>query len=155
MKKIISGGQTGADRAALDWAIAHQIPHGGWCPKGRLAEDGHLDFKYHLTETIKPNYAERTAWNVRDSDATVIFTLQPTLIKGSQWTLSCTQTHQKPCLHLAASQFNLATESKFLIFLHHHQVNNLNVAGSRKSEEREIEEWVTMMLNKITQYFLS
>ena len=49
--KIVSGGQTGADRAALDFAIGHGIPHGGWCPKGRKAEDGPIDPRYELTET--------------------------------------------------------------------------------------------------------
>ena len=54
--KIVSGGQTGADRAALDWAIAHQIPHGGWCPKGRKAENGIIDSCYKLTETPSSQY---------------------------------------------------------------------------------------------------
>ena len=72
---IVSGGQTGADRAALDFAIRAGLPHGGWCPRGRLAEDGPLDPRYLLRETATPNYAERTAANVRDSDATSIFTL--------------------------------------------------------------------------------
>src|SRR5262249_54793182 len=72
---IISGGETGADRACLDWAIENGIPHGGWCPKGRKATDGELDSKYRLKETPSEKYLERTEWNVRDSDATVVFTL--------------------------------------------------------------------------------
>jgi hypothetical protein len=63
-----------ADRAALDFAIAHGIMHGGWCPNGRKAEDGTISHKYHLQETPLPDYAQRTAWNVRDSDATLVFT---------------------------------------------------------------------------------
>lgn len=54
--KIVSGGQTGADRAALDWAIFHDIPHGGWCPKGRKPEDGILSAQYQLTETPSATY---------------------------------------------------------------------------------------------------
>src|SRR2546423_13574935 len=68
--KIVSGGQTGADRAALDFALAHKIPQGGWCPKGRRAEDGVIEPCYRLVETPSSRYSQRTAWNVRDSDAT-------------------------------------------------------------------------------------
>ena len=75
IEKIISGGQTGADRAALDWAIWRNIPHAGWCPKGRKALDGPLDYRYNLEETPSGNYLQRTEWNARDSDGTVIFTL--------------------------------------------------------------------------------
>ena len=71
--KIISGGQTGADRAALDWARERGIPHGGWCPKGRRAEDGVIPYSYNLEENSISAYAVRTEWNVRDSDATVSF----------------------------------------------------------------------------------
>ena len=72
---IVSGGQTGADRAALDFAIAHGIEHGGWCPLGRRAEDGPLDAKYRLVETEREGYRARTVRNVRDSDATLILNL--------------------------------------------------------------------------------
>ena len=65
VEKIISGGQTGADRAALDFALAHGIPHGGWCPRRRLAEDGALEERYELQETPEDDYAQRTEWNVR------------------------------------------------------------------------------------------
>ena len=88
LSKIVSGGQTGADRAALDWAIAHQIPHGGWCPKGRKAEDGKLDTRYCLNETPSADYAQRTSCNVWQSDATVIFSLKKALIGGSHLTLT-------------------------------------------------------------------
>src|SRR3954470_16119485 len=72
VRKIISGGQTGADRAALDAALALGIPHGGWVPKGRWAEDGPLDPRYTVQETPTAVVSVRTAWNVRDSDATLI-----------------------------------------------------------------------------------
>ncbi|MEI6194442.1 MAG: putative molybdenum carrier protein [Verrucomicrobiota bacterium] len=74
---IISGGQTGDNRAALDWAIASGIPHEGWCPKGPRAEDGPLTTRYLLKETLSANYLHRTEWNVRNSQATVIFTSRP------------------------------------------------------------------------------
>ena len=70
--KIVSGGQTGVDRAALDWAIAAGIEHGGWCPRGRRAEDGPLDPRYQLVELSSFSYADRTRKNVEDADATLI-----------------------------------------------------------------------------------
>jgi hypothetical protein len=72
IKKIITGGQTGADRAALDVAILLNIPHGGWVPKGRLAEDGPIHTKYQLKEMPTDSHEERTEQNVIDSDGTLI-----------------------------------------------------------------------------------
>jgi hypothetical protein len=65
--KIVSGGQTGADRAALDWALSRGIECGGWCPKGRKAEDGRIAKRYPLIETPSASYVQRTEWNVRDT----------------------------------------------------------------------------------------
>ena len=84
--RIISGGQTGADRAALDWAIQHDISHGGWCPKGRRAEDGAIPDCCHLVETPIRNYRQRTTWNVRDAVVTLIVTLGKDLSGGSLFT---------------------------------------------------------------------
>jgi hypothetical protein len=75
--EIVSGGQTDADRAALDWALAHGVECGGWCPKGRKAEDGPIHPKYPLKETPSAAYLQRTEWNARDSDATVLFSIEP------------------------------------------------------------------------------
>lgn len=89
IQKIISGGQTGADRTALDWAIEHDIPHGGWCPAERRAEDGVIPERYRLQETPAHNYEQRTRWNVHDSDATLIVSLAEELSGGTlatrQW----------------------------------------------------------------------
>ncbi len=71
--KIVSGGQTRVDRAAIDWAIEHQVTHGGWCPKGRKAEDSVISARYNLIETLSSKYCQRTEWNAGDSDGTVIF----------------------------------------------------------------------------------
>src|SRR5437867_10686295 len=100
IERIISGGQTGADRAALDFAIARGIPHGGWCPQGRLAEDGIIPGCYKLTETPSPDPVQRTEWNVRDSDGSVIFSIGPRLAGGSKKTADFARRHKKPCLHL-------------------------------------------------------
>src|SRR5262252_4303559 len=98
--KIISSGQTGAERAALDWAIAHGVEHGGWCTKERRAEDGRIDERYRVSETPSSQPRQRTAWNVRDSDATVIFSVAKELSAGSKLALEVAGKLGKPCLHL-------------------------------------------------------
>jgi hypothetical protein len=133
--KIISGGQTGADRAALDFAIAHQIDHGGWCPRGRRAEDGRIPAKYHLQETAQESYAYRTACNVTGSDATVIFTLGPTLRGGTALTVRLATEHNRPLLHLDGRLSVAASAERLRSFLEAHDVNVLNVAGPRASQE--------------------
>jgi hypothetical protein len=95
--KIISGGQTGVDRAALDAALEFGIPAGGWCPRGRKAEDGPLDAKYPLKETDSDDYSVRTERNVCDSDGTLIITRgRPT--GGTAYTIAMARVHNKPCL---------------------------------------------------------
>jgi hypothetical protein len=110
--KIVSGGQTGADRAGLDWARKHGIPHGGWCPKGRRAEDGPIDAKYQLQESPSSNYLQRTEWNVRDSDGTVILSIGEHVTGGSLKTVELAIKHRKPHLHLSTSKDNAASELK-------------------------------------------
>lgn len=144
--KIVSGGQTGADRAALDWALAHGVPCGGWCPKGRKAEDGPIDTKYPLKETPSSSYLQRTEWNARDSDATVLFSIEPTLTGGSLKTLDFARKHQKPNLHLCAG--DKAAGDKLKAFTEEHRVKILNVAGPRASKEPGAGEFVVGTLNK-------
>jgi hypothetical protein len=151
VKKIVSGGQTGVDRAALDWAIERNLPHGGWCPQGRLAEDGTIDLKYELTETQSATYEERTELNVRDSDATAIFTIDPQLKRGSLWTLSCAQKYQKPWIHLILSddrQLAGAIAQRLSEFLQKYSVRILNIAGSRESEEPAIGGLIAAVLDR-------
>jgi hypothetical protein len=101
--KIVSGVQTGADRAALDWALAPGVPCGGWCPKDRKAEDGPIDARYPLKETSSASYIQRTEWNVRDSDATILFSIEPTLTGGSLRTMEFARKHRRVHLHLCAA----------------------------------------------------
>jgi len=131
--KIISGGQTGADRAALDWAIEHGGPHGGWCPKGRKAEDGAIDPRYQMKETPSSTYAQRTQWNMGDSHGTVVFSIAARLIRGSQKTAALTRKHHKPLLHLSRDGGPSAPEQQLLRFIREHRIKILNVAGSRAS----------------------
>jgi len=97
--KIISGGQTGADRAALDAAIACGVPHGGWCPKGRLAEDGPIADCYELQEMEDVDYPARTRANVAAADLTLILSNGP-LTGGSLLTQQFAEELGKPCVHI-------------------------------------------------------
>jgi hypothetical protein len=127
--RIVSGGQSGADIAALDWAIGHRVDYGGWCPGGRRSEDGPIAPHYLLSETPLSNYLQRTEWNVRDSDATVIFTLTDVLDGGSKRTAQFADKLHRPWLH-----FRPGVHPKFLTqFLARHKVTTLNVAGKRES----------------------
>jgi hypothetical protein len=126
---LVSGGQTGADQAGLDWAIAHGVRHGGWCPKGRKSEDGPLSEVYQLTETPSASYLQRTEWNVRDSCATLVFTLTDKLEGGSKRTAEFAERLGKPWLHVRPG-----VHPKYVArFLARHAVTTLNVAGKRES----------------------
>jgi|APCry1669188910_1035180.scaffolds.fasta_scaffold219762_1 hypothetical protein len=144
--KIISGGQTGADRAALDWAIQHGIAHGGWCPKGRKAEDGPIDAKYQLTKTPSSIYRQRTEWNVRDSDGTVIFSVGKRLSGNSSETLEFAIKHRKPYLHFSAV-FKDHAASVLNKWMQENHIRVLNVAGPRASNEPEVGSFVMATLD--------
>jgi hypothetical protein len=146
-EKIISGGQTGADRAALDFALAHGIPHGGWCPKGRLAEYGPLGRQYQLKETPSADYAQRTEWNLRDSDATIIFSLNAGLSGGTLKTLEFAHQYGKPLLHVCRADADASAKLKS--FIRDYSVKLLNIAGPRESEEPGIYEFVKCMLEEL------
>jgi len=140
IEKIVSGGQTGADRAALDAAIACGIPHGGWCPKGRLAGDGPISERYQLTETEGASYLARTERNVKRSDGTVILTLGE-MAGGSARTADFARRHRKPRLHLRLDGMNdEEAVEKLRVFVSENGIRVLNVAGSRTSTEAGIYE---------------
>ena len=142
--KIVSGGQTGADRAALDWALARGVECCGWCPKGRKAEDGPISQKYPLIETPSADYVQRTEWNVRDTGGTVIFSIGPELTGGSKKTVEFAVKHNKPCLHLDSRQSDAAQALRD--FVADNEILTLNVAGPRTSEEPGVGEFVKSVL---------
>jgi len=150
--KIVSGGQTGADQAALNWAIKHGLPHGGWCPKGRWAEDGPIGERYRLQETPSSNPAQRTEWNVRDSDGTAIFSLASTLSGGSRLTAKLARDYGKPWLHLHSLSPNPALALRQ--FIREHKIKILNVAGPRASQAPEVGKFVRAILEKAFVTFL-
>jgi hypothetical protein len=144
---IVSGGQTGADRAALDFALRTGLPHDGWCPLGRLAEDGPLAAHYELRETPTAHYAERTEWNVRDSDATVLFTSRSELVGGTRLTGELATMQGKPLLHLSAAESGVLEAAVTLKqFLADHAVVRLNVAGPRASQDADVTKFVDAVL---------
>ena len=145
LTKIVSGAQTGADRAALDFAINHALPHGGWCPKGRRAEDGRIPPHYQLTETPSKDYEQRTRWNVRDSDATLIISKSPTLTGGSEYTRRHAEELNRPCLHVHPGNDDPQT---IKTFLERNRVKTLNIAGPRESGESGIYDYVTEILER-------
>lgn len=148
--QVFAGGQTGADRASLDWTMANGIPHGGWCPKGRKAEDGRIPDDYRLQETASAHYRERTEKNVLDSDGTVVFTMSPKLGRGSQLTVKLAQKHGKPCLHI-----HCRTPQPALLltsFIQGYLISRLNVAGSRASKEPGIGHFVQEVLTQAASF---
>ena len=138
IKKIISGAQTGADRAALDFAINNEIPYGGWVPKGRKAEDGIIPAKYDVKEAPTSEYSRRTELNVIDSDGTLILT-HGALSGGSALTEKLAEKHQKPCLHVNLNQTaEFQATVDITHWISHYGIEILNVAGSRASHDPKI-----------------
>jgi len=129
--KIVSGGQTGVDRAALDAAIALGWEHGGWCPRGRLAEDGAIPERYRLVETESRQYAARTERNVVDSDATLILSRGP-LSGGTELTRQFCRRHGRP--HRVVDLEQPGPPVELADWLRRHRVAVLNVAGPRESQ---------------------
>ncbi len=140
LRKLVTGGQTGVDRGALDAALERGYPCGGWCPEGRLAEDGPLPPRYPLREIPGGTYADRTERNVRDSDATLILTPGP-LSGGTRLTRDCCERLQRPLLVIEI-RADLAPDSsveesvlrRVSTFLRETDCEVLNVAGPRASE---------------------
>jgi len=149
VKRIVSGGQTGADRAALDFALQVDIDCGGWVPKGRIAEDGVIPANYpNLRETESDDPGERTEFNVRDSDSTLLVT-RGTPTGGSALTLQVAASLDKPVLHvdLEREPVDLASQ-RLLQWLQDIRPSVLNIAGPRTSEDPEIYELTRALLEK-------
>lgn len=151
-KKIISGGQTGADRAGLDFAIERDIPHGGWCPRGRRSEEREpIPAIYNLKETAHWGYAERTERNVADSDATLIFNLRPgrSLSPGCALTMRTCAALRKPYL-LVRPTFGPDAAKRcaddVAQFLCEYRPSVLNVAGNREESVPGIAAFVRNVL---------
>ena len=146
IQKIISGGQTGVDRAALDVALSQGIPCGGWCPKGRRAEDGPISFRYPLEETPSSDYSQRTKWNVRDSTGTLLFTIGPPT-QGTAYTRTVAQQMEKPYLLIDWAQ--PVHPSFITAWIQIHHISVLNVAGPRESNHPGVYHRTYTFLNSL------
>jgi len=134
IEKIVSGGQTGADRAALDWAINNGIAHGGWVPPGRLAEDGPIPGHYLMSEMATGSYRQRTKKNVLDSDGTLILNLG-LLDGGTRATLRFATQLGKPSLLVQLDEISPGDAAKLVSgWLTRENIARLNVAGPRESK---------------------
>lgn len=144
--KIISGGQTGVDRAALDVALKHGIDCGGWCPAGRLDELGRIPDRYPVQELGQGSFAERTLQNVKDSDGTVIIYFEE-LRGGTEYTLNCCIKVAKPHRLIDAAEISEKDAATAIVDLvREHNVSTLNVAGPRKSEWKDGYEFASRAL---------
>ena len=146
VKKIVSGGQTGVDRAGLDFAIENQIPHGRYCPKGRKAEDGKISGNYNLIETATSNYKERTEKNLIESDGTLIIN-KGKLSGGTLLTANLCKRHKKPLFIVDLDSITveevLEIKERFNSWIRgsrhrtsikNNNIETLNIAGPRESK---------------------
>lgn len=148
LKKIVSGGQAGVDRAALDVGIALGLPIGGWCPKGRRAEDGVINDLYPLRETDRDEYAHRTKLNVRDSEGTLIIA-GGELSGGTAMTEQFTRQFGRPCLIVDPDEPKAS--SRIVTWIVQFDVSVLNVAGPRESNAPGIYEKACALLRMALQ----
>lgn len=145
---LISGGQAGAERAVLDWAIENQVEHGGWCPQGRRAEDGSIPAKYELRETKTRNYAEALEKNIHESSATLIVTVSRKLNGALKNAVETARRAHKPLLHLSKNVPLAENALRLRDFIEEEQVEMLHITGSRASDEEGIEEFVSALLTE-------
>ena len=148
-ERIISGGQTGADQAALDVAIELGIPHDGWIPKGRKTERGRLPDKYQLKEMPTDSYPKRTEQNVKDSHGTLIFS-HGELTGGSDYTRKMAENIGKPWIHVDANKISIEAAVQIIrAWISGNDIEVLNVAGPRASKDRKIYSTTTKILKAV------
>ena len=140
---IISGGQSGTDRAALDFALQNGIPCGGWCPQGRWAEDGSIPGRYPLRETAGRDPASRTRKNVEDSDGVLIICIDKA-DEGSRLTEEVTIRNSKPLFRVNGPK--LPDTGSFTAWLDSNKIEKLNIAGPRESNSPGIYAFTTEVL---------
>ena len=132
--KIVSGGQTGVDRAALDVALKHGIDCSGWCPAGRLDEVGRIPDRYPLRELAQGSFADRTLENVKDSDGTIVIYFDEPR-GGTRFTIECCEQLNRPHIIVNAAKTSAAEAATAIgDFVREHKIDILNVAGPRQSE---------------------
>ena len=153
IERIISGGQTGADRAALDFAIGHGIPHGGWVPRGRKTEAGRLPDRYRLQEMPFATYWRRTERNVLAADGTLIVS-HGRLSGGCALTRRFAKLHGRPWLYVDLSRQAVeAAGNEVRAWIEQNDIHVLNVAGPRASQDPRIYRDTFSLLVSIYRYY--
>lgn len=147
IRKIISGGQTGVDRGALDFALEHGLEHGGFCPQGRRAEDGVIPRIYELTSTRSTGYPQRTRMNVEEADATLILTPERRPTGGTRMTAK--MAHLRGTPWLAADPTREEHVDKVAQWLEKTAPGVLNVAGPRESKFPGVQGKTTAFLRRV------
>lgn len=145
--KVISGGQTGVDRAGLDAALSLDIPIGGWCPKGRRAEDGKVPDKYPLKETFESNYLQRTEFNARDADATIIMSRFSQDTSGIQYTKQFCRKWKTLIMDFSKLYNPMFGYKDIFDMLLLCRV--INVAGPREESDSGVHDWAFKQLCEI------
>ena len=143
---ITSGGQSGTDRAALDFAMQHKIPCGGWCPAGRLAEDGIIPDHYPLRETASSDHSERTRMNIDESDGTLIIFINE-MDEGTNYTRRYAEETGKPVYII--DEASKTDPTAFRNWMEENKIRVLNVAGPRESNEPGIYAFAMNVMGKI------
>ncbi len=146
LEKVISGGQTGVDQAALDAAVQAGLACGGWCPKDRWSEAGPIDHRYPLTETPSADPARRTDFNVRDGDGTLIIADTP-LTGGTALTRRLAQRRGRPCL--VVDPRDGSAPKAIRRWLTEHDIRTLNVAGPPESSHPGIHDQALALLRRV------
>jgi hypothetical protein len=155
IRKIVSGGQTGADRGALYAARDEEVPIGGWIPRGARAEDGRVPERLaeHLQETESTRYETRTRRNVRDADATLIVSLGAELTGGSLLTWNIADAFGRPCRHVQITRDGIPVHDRAMTslvqWIRHHEIGVLNVAGPRESKEPGVQDATYLLVKRL------
>lgn len=157
--KIVSGGQTGVDMAALDVAMASGIPCGGWCPQGRIHEKGRIPAEYPLQEirgdfkTEQENYDARTKKNIEDSDGTLVLipkmSLLPHIKDGTRLTIQEAKDKAKPRLEIDLSQPSAQNIEAIVKWIKAHHIKVLNIGGPRESSCPGVYQSTTQFLEQL------
>ena len=142
IEKIISGGQTGVDQGALDFALENGIPCGGWCPLGRLCETGRIPDRYPVTEVSSDDYNYRTRQNILNSDGTLIIIRGDLKEPGTGLTKTLCEQYGKPVLILDIDKpvMKESLRKKFRTWISTSNIRILNIAGNRESSSPGIQE---------------